>query len=683
MIHDRTDKFKYLILIGDSSFDFKNLNELQNNNDFIPSYQTIQSIRPIEAFPSDDYFGLLSDNEGGDLKGALDIAVGRFPVRTLIEAENTVQKVINYDSSPESLGDWRNRITFVADDEDGNTHVNQADRIATIVDTTYQDFNIGKIYFDAFRQVSSSGGETYPDVQASINSSVFKGQLITNYLGHGGPTSWAQERVLQEADISAWANDDRPTLFVTATCSFTAYDDPNRVSAGEQTFLKPQGGAIGLFTTTRAVYSSSNERLTRATFNTVFEKFDNGDYAPIGEILRVAKNSNAADTVDINARKFVLMGDPSMKLAMPQYNVVTTQINGSPVNGALDTLSALAEVSISGIITDASGNQLTGFSGTVFPTVYDKEQTVTTLGNDPGSSPKDFQLRKNILFKGAASVTNGAFSFSFVVPKDIDYSFGPGRISYYAHDGVSEDASGYYEGFTVGGTSANAVQDDTPPIVDLFMDDNEFVFGGLTSPDPVIYVELSDDNGINVAGSGIGHDLTAVLDENTQNTIVLNDFYEAEVDDYRKGIVRYPLNNLEPGRHTVRVKAWDIANNSGEGYTEFVVAEDAETVLDRVLNYPNPFTTNTEFQFEHNLAGRQVAVMVQIFTVSGKLIKTIHADMFAEGNRITGIQWDGKDDYGSDIGRGVYLYKVSLKPIDDNNGSDAAESDFEKLVILK
>ncbi len=688
MLYERTPRFKYLILFGDGSFDHKDTYEIGVNSRFIPVYETIQSLAPIEAFPTDDYYALLDNNEGApmdggtsELEGALDIAVGRIPVKTPFEAANAVDKIIRYDLAPETLGDWRNNLTFVADDEDNNTHINQADGIANFIDENYENFNINKIYLDAFRQISSSGGHTYPDAQKSINSSVFKGQLVINYLGHGGPNGWTQERTLLVEDINRWTNKYKMPLFITATCSFTGYDDPIAESAGELVFLNENGGGIGLFTTTRAVYSNANKRLTEETFNTIFEKVD-GEYPPMGEILRLAKNGNSQDTITSNARKFTMIGDPTQHLALPEYGIMTTHINNQNVSG-LDTLAALQEISISGIIVDNNGVQLNNFNGIVYPTIFDKKNIVSTLVNDPGESlPKDFTSQKNIIFKGSATVSNGAFTFSFIVPKDIDYQYGKGRISYYAHDGTSKDAAGYYDRIIIGGTAANPVSDDNPPLVEVFMDDEEFAFGGLTSPDPVIYVKLSDDFGINVASSGIGHDLTAVLDENTQNTITMNDFYEAETDNPKKGKAKYPLSNLETGLHTLRVKGWDIANNSGEGYTEFFVEDDAEVALEHVLNYPNPFTTNTEFQFEHNQAGKMLRVQVKIYSVSGKLVKTIDEDIFADGNRIRGIEWDGRDEYGDKIGRGVYLYKVSIANFNEDSINSTISSEFEKLVIL-
>ncbi len=693
MVYDRSveanssdPRFKYFLLFGDGSFDYKNILELDANqtHNFIPTYETAQSLDPIRAFPSDDYFALLSNSEGENLFGALDIAVGRIPVRTATEAQAVVDKIINYDINPETLGDWRIRLAYVGDDEDGGTHTRQANDIATRVDTLYPVYNTDKIFLDAHKQIATPGGERYPTVEDAINTNMFKGVLAVNYLGHGGSTGWAQERILKNSDILNWSNINHLPLFVTATCSFTGYDEPNYTTAGELSFLNGNGGAIGLLTTVRAVFSSSNERLTKAVFNTIFEKVD-GEYPTIGEVLRLSKNSNPQDTVNINSRKFALIGDPSQRLAFPKHNVITTKINGNSLStGVLDTIRALEKVTIEGIVVDQNGTPLSNFNGKVFPTIYDKKITLTTLGQDPGSLVRPFTLQKNIIFKGVASVINGKFEFTFVVPKDINYEYGKGKISYYAHDGEALDAAGYTSDFIIGGTNPNAIEDDQGPLVEVFMNNDEFVFGGITDENPTLYVKLSDDNGINVVGSSIGHDLTGILDQNTQNTYLLNDFYESALDDYTEGEVRYPLFNIPEGKHGITVKAWDVANNSSEGYTEFVVASDAEVALKHVLNYPNPFTNCTYFQLEHNLPDQLIDVQVRIFTVSGKLVKTIEEQVPSSGYRLTDqVKWDGTDDYGDRLARGVYLYKVKLGAAENSNTSLNAESDFEKLVILK
>ena len=683
MVYDRSEKFNYLLLLGDGSFDYKNIKQLNDPSGFIPVFETDESLKPIEGFPTDDYYALLSNNEGANLRGALDIAVGRIPAKTVEEAQAVAKKIINYETNPKTLGNWRLNQTFMADDEDSSIHQRQANGISTKVDTLYDIYNVNKIFLDAFQQVTTPGGQRYPAAKEALNNEIFKGILVLNYLGHGGSKGWTQERVLETNDILSWTNFDKLPLLVTATCSFTGYDDANFVTAGEEALLNPVGGAIGLFTTVRAVYSSQNERLTKAVFDQIYEKV-NGVHPPIGEIMRLGKNSNSQDTTNINSRKFTLIGDPSMQLAIPNLDVVTTKINNQTIESTrIDTIQALEKVTVEGFIADVAGNPMTSFNGKIFPTVFDKKITVSNLGNDASSRILPFDIQKNVLFKGTASVTNGQFQFSFVVPKDINYEYGFGKISYYAENG-KDDAAGYYNNLIIGGTAADAVVDNEGPLVEVFMNDSTFVFGGTTNASPTLLVLLSDQNGINVSGTSIGHDLTAVLDNNTQNTLLLNEFYEAAQDDHTSGIVNFPLSDLSVGIHQLKVKAWDVFNNSSEGITEFLVADAADAALERVLNYPNPFTTSTQFQFLHNLpTGQPMEVQVRIFTVSGRLVKTIDIDIISNGNRVSDILWDGKDEYGGDLARGTYLYKVSVRPTTNNGVGQTINSDFEKLVILK
>lgn len=673
-------KFDWLLLFGDGSFDPRNITNSDGNKDFVPVYETAESFDPIRAYPADDFFALLSPEEGGSLSGKLDISVGRLTARSPEEAKAIVDKIIAYDKDPALLGDWHLRNLFIADDEDGNAHINQCEDLALVTSNSGDFFNNEKIYFDAYQQVVTSAGDRFPDAKAAITSNIFKGNLITQYIGHGGPRGWAQERVVDNNDIAGWENPNRYPLIITATCSFGGYDDYETLTGGEQALSKVQSGAIGLFTTVRAVYISDNNTLTDAVQKFLFKKV-NGRYLTIGDILKEAKNSISSGFD--NSRRFTLLGDPAMFLALPEYQVVTDSINGLAVDNTPDTLRALMPATISGSVTDTLGNVLSDFNGRVFVSVYDKAQTLQTLGQDaPSSTVRTFKVQRNIIFKGSATVSAGKFRIEFVVPKDINYAYGFGKISYYAENGTPLDAAGGDGSIVIGG-NANLVQDDQPPIVQPFLNTDAFVFGGITDNDPKVLVKCSDDYGMNVSGVSLGHDLTAVLDGNVLETIVLNDFYESAQDNFRKGQAIYPLRNLTPGRHTLAVKGWDIANNSGEGYTEFVVAEDGKAALDHVLNYPNPFTTNTWFQFEHNLAGQVLDVQVNVFSVSGKLVKTILHSTPADGYRVTDINWDGKDEYGDQLARGVYLYRVKVRGTDLAGAQVTAESDFEKLVILK
>ena len=379
-----------------------------------------------------------------------------------------------------------------------------------------------------------------------------------------------------------------------------------------------------------------------------------------------------------------MIGDPSQHLAIPQYGIALTKINDNVIdNNQIDTIRALQKVKMEGFIYDDDGEIMSDFNGKIYPTVFDKKIQVSTLGQDESSQVANFNLQKNILFKGISSVTAGKFEFEFVVPKDINYQFGKGKVSLYAQDEVSRDARGFFENFIIGGTNPDLVLDDEGPEIEVFMNNEEFVLGGITNENPTLLVKLSDDNGINVVGNSIGHDLTGVLDNNTQNTFILNDFYESKLDDFTQGEVRFPLSDLAEGPHRIDVKAWDVANNSTEGFTEFVVFSSEEAVLDHVLNYPNPFTTSTNFQFEHNLQGQDIDILVQIFSVSGKLIKSIEKTVFAKGDRVTDVHWDGKDEYGDRLARGVYLYKVKINANGLEDKQLKSESAFERLVILK
>lgn len=683
MLHDRSPRFKYLLLFGDGSFDQRNIYGLGNN--FIPVYEK-EDVNPVEAFPSDDYFAILNTNNTTNLLlNDLDIAVGRFPVKTATEAKSVVDKIINYDTNRATLGDWRNRLVFVGDDQDGNHHTQDADNIADDITAKNRFMNLTKVYLDAFPQVAASGGSRFPEAKAELNRSIFKGALAVTYLGHGGEKGWAQERVLEISDIVNWENADRLPLFMTATCSFTGYDNPAFTSAGEETFLNPRGGAIALMTTVRAVYATENAALTRAALQQLFTR-ENGKYLPIGEVLQKSKNAFTNNFTVTNSRKFSLIGDPSLVLAIPQYSVYTTKINNKDATAsARDTIRALQRVTVEGILTDLNGQQLTSFNGVVYPTVFDKATTVVTLGQDLDSPKYPFKVQRNVIFKGRASVTNGTFKFTFVVPKDINYEFGAGKISYYADDeSRMTDATGSYDQI-IGGTDATAVADDKGPIVEVFMNSEDFIFGSMTDANPTLLVKLRDDNGINVVGNSIGHDLEGVLDNNTQDSYLLNDFYESELNDYTKGMVRYPLYKLAEGRHEIKVTAWDIANNASQGYTEFIVATSGKVALSHVLNYPNPFSDRTCFQFDHNLANQQMDVLIQIFTISGRLVKTLEQNILSDGSlrRDDCIEWDGRDDYGDPLARGVYLYKVKVRAGTAGVENLKGESDFEKLVILK
>lgn len=679
---------KFLLLLGDASYDYKN--RITDNNNLVPTFESLNSFSPPDSYASDDYFGLLDDNEGYDCNGSLDIAIGRLPVNSTEEADAVVAKLRKYTSEIKivssgndcsegacivsNMADWRNQICFVADDGDNNSHFDQADGIAERLDTVNDFLNIDKVYLDAYKQVSTTGGERCPEANDAIRQRVEKGALIVNYTGHGGEVGWTLERILDVPTIQGWTNGCNMPVFITATCEFSRFDDPGRTSAGEYVFLNPNGGGISLITTTRLSYSGQNNAFNNSFYNVAFD-ISSGRYLSLGELTAYSKTENGSV---LQLRNFMLMGDPALTMSIPENQVITTEINGTSVSGFNDTISALKHVTIKGYIADPAGVKMTDFNGTLYPTVYDKSIELKTLANDPAvNHVAPFMLQKSVIYKGKASIINGDFSFSFIVPKDIQYSYGNGRISYYAENG-SIDATGWYEDFIIGGSSDTILDDNAGPEINLFLNSELFVSGGTTNENPVILANLSDESGINTVGTGIGHDITATLDGNSAESVLLNDYYEAEKDSYTNGTVRYPFKSLSEGPHTIVLKAWDILNNSSEASIEFIVSSSAGLALTHVLNYPNPFTTQTEFWFEHNQPCCGLDVQIQVFTITGKLVKTIARNVNTNGFRADPIEWDGKDDYGSPLARGVYIYRLRVK---NSDGQYAEKS--EKLVILK
>ncbi len=684
MIFERDPQFRFLLLFGDGTFDHRDIyNQGLDLDNYIPTYQSVGSNAKLYTYPSDDFFAILEEDRSSNLQGFLNIGVGRIPVSDNNQAVAVVNKIINYDKKTDNLGDWKNRIVFLGDDEDSSKHIKDSDLLAQFVDSTYSEFNINKLYADAFPQVSTPGGQRYPEVNRAISEELFKGIMLLNYFGHGGYKSMAQEQIMTIVDVQNWNNADKLPIFITATCTFAPYDDSFIQSIGEEIFLKENGGAIALFTTTRDVFANFNYNLSRSVFKFIFAR-ENGKPLEFGTILRLGKN--AAGTSIENTRKFALLGDPSQKIALPTNYINITSVNEREVDGssptALDTLKALSKVTVTGTIVDFTGNQLSSYNGILTPTVYDKAKIRQNLGQDPGSSVINFKLQNNILFKGNVTVKNGQFEFSFIVPKDIDYEIGPGKISLYASNGKSgEEATGDFRKVDIGGSS-NEINDDTPPIVNVYMNTESFVSGGLTDRNPKIIAKMNDDTGINITGSSIGHDITATLNSDNKNSYILNDFFESSLDDYTSGEVTYPLFGLEPGTYTLRVRAWDIANNPGEGVTEFIVASNEDAALERVLNYPNPFTDNTYFQFEHNIpSGYPLDIKISIYTISGKIIKTIQYSGMSSGSIITDIQWNGRDDFQQKLAAGVYIYRVALSSA-AGTANLSGESNFEKLVIL-
>ena len=567
--------------------------------------------------------------------------------------------------------------------------------VCPVCSPTRAEFLTGRHHARSGVFSTSAGGERYPKAKETFINAIEKGALVVNYFGHGGEDGLMQERILEIPDAQNLSNVCRLNCFVTVTCEYTKFDNPFRKTAGEYTYWNKTGGAIGLITTTRQIFVS-----TGITFNNILEEYlfsfsDNDnyqdyEYPSMAEALRLTKNDPSIS--GIGQRRLVFfIGDPAMKLTFPKPNIRLTKINDVPVGQATDTLKALSHAKLSGEVTDISGNVLSSYNGTLSTTIYDKELDRQTLANDgtrlAGQLIKlDYTTLGEIIFRGQASITNGQFEFDFVVPKDIGIPVGYGRVSFYAktESPIQDQAGVSINVLEIGGLNENAAEDNTGPTVTLYMNDENFVSGGITNESPSLLAKLEDENGINTA-SGIGHDIVAIIDGDETKPFVLNDYYQTEVDDYQKGTVSYPLRNLEPGLHTLTLKAWDVYNNSSITEIQFVVFDkDQELVINNVLNYPNPFVSYTEFWFNHN-SSDPLDVSIQIFTVSGKLVRTLNgqtntAECCNKGasSLSRDIIWDGRDDFGDKIGKGVYIYKLTAR----SNLLNKKVEKIEKLVIL-
>ncbi len=690
---DPSKRIKYLCLFGDTSVDYKN--RLPGNNNIVPSFHTLISNNTVSAFVSDDFYGNLDSNEGTIGQNPdidrLDLAVGRILADDVPLANAMVDKIINYESKS-SYGNWRNNFIIISDDvDDGWEYRDIEKNLDDLSDEILSEkpfLNVKKIHADAFQQESSAGGDRYPKVNEAIDDAIEVGALVVNYFGHGGEDGLAKEFIFTKTMAQEFQNKNNLPCILTVTCEFTKFDLPTRITAGELTFWNKNGGAISMITTTRSITVSLGVEFNRVIAPYLFG-YNLDVPIPPAEALRISKNE-----ISNSLRRVVFyLGDPAMRLAFPKPRIVLTKLNNQPIAQSTTVLEALSKVTFEGEIQDSNGNLINNYNGILEAKVFDKEIQRQTLANDgvrdngtdyDGDGDTTNILKLNfttlgeILFNGKASVSNGKFSFEFVVPRDIRIPIGNGRVGLYAQrTNILEDQIGFNVDIKVGGLNEDAPEDNIGPTIKLFMNDESFVSGGITNDSPILLAKLEDENGINTTG-GIGHDIIAILDGDETNPFNLNEYYQAETDDFTRGALDYKLRNLEEGLHTLTLKAWDVYNNSATADIQFVVAGDDTLKITRVLNYPNPFTTYTEFWFNHNRPFEPLEVQVQVFTVTGKVVWTKNQIITTDGFLSREITWDGRDDFGDKIGKGVYIYKITVKSTLTNKRVEK----FEKLVIL-
>ncbi len=676
MLNDRAirdgkpqEKPKYLLLFGRGTFDNRKILPLskESGDNFVLTYQADNSLVKTLSYVTDDYFAFLDDSQGLQIPShALRVGVGRFPVRTVKEAADVVNKNIAYMQN-KGKGIWKNQLCFVADDGDGALHMKQADSITNVIARNHPNYIVNKIYLDSYFQETSATGKTYPLARTQLHNYIRNGVFMLNFTGHASTMGWTSEGILSTKDVEELSNKNLP-IWVGATCDFLEFD-VKTVSAGEKVLLNPAGGGIGILSAARPVYASQNFSMNRFFNEYAFKKVD-GEHLRLGDIVREAKNRIGSE---INKLSYVLIGNPALKLNYPtKYEVKTSHINGVDVTMANDTLRATSTASIGGFVADENGNKVTNFNGEVNAMVFDKVQTITTRNNSNGGS-MTYNDRPNILFSGKAEVVNGEFSLTFMMPKDIKYNFGAGRINLYAFDknNLNDEAIGKFENFVVGGSSAAFdVSDKQGPEITAYLNSSNFQNGDKVNETPMFIAQLFDSNGINRVGSGIGHDLLLVVNNDSRQTYVLNDYFESSLTGFQNGEVRFKLPELPKGKHSLTFRAWDLLNNSNSIALDFEVENGLTPEIFKVYNYPNPVKEFTRIKLEHDRPETVLDTQVDIFDLAGRLLwsfKQAGAD---------DITWDLQTIDGIKVRKGIYLYRVTV-----NTKSSERVSKTNKMLV--
>ncbi len=683
MFYDRktseADAPKYLLLFGDGSFDNRKLTSAWKSVDMsnmLLTYQTENSLSS-QSYVIDDYFGFLddADNKKSLQNKKLCLGIGRFPIRTVEQATQMVDKVISYMEN-RNIGSWKNNLCFMADDgsnTDGfmTEHMEFADQLAGYVESEHPEFLVNKLYYDAYKKDMTAG--TYPDVRSGLQKLLKDGLLLFNYTGHGGTTALSDEKVLTQTDINQFTYTHLP-VWVTATCDFTRFDDLN-TSAGEDVFLNKSSGGIALFTTVRVAYSRPNFPINDNVIRNLFER-NNGRRRTLGEVMQATKNTLSS----VYKLGFCLIGDPAVKMAYPEFGMKVTTVNGQSVDGNSISFKALEKITVEGEVLDASGQLVTDFTGIVNPTVKDSKVTVTCLKNSNKDDSPAFTFTDypNTIFIGNDSVRNGKFSFTFTVPKDISYSNLQGKMNLYAVDTESgNEAQGNFDNFIVGGTSDTAETDTIgPEIRALYLNDTTFVDGGQVNTTPYFVAELWDKSGVNITGSSVGHDMMLVIDESTVLSYNLNSYYELLLGEDGTGIVKFPIPALEPGKHTAEFWVWDILNNSTVRTFTFEVVEGLKPFLFDVIATPGIAREQVTFHLMHNRPESRMRVGIMVYDLAGRQLWK-HEESGTSGlfENYT-VSWDLTSG-GARMRPGVYIYRAAIST---DNSKDATKA--RKFIIL-
>lgn len=652
---------RWMLLMGSGTYDNRHL----LGGDNVPTVVTYETPYSFDedgvSYCSDDIMGYLSPNGRGANNETMEVSIGRLPAKSLAEARHMVNKIEGYLTRRDLLtngerGDWRNYVTLLADDADpgrptDSAFAHSSEVVASNINRNYPQLNIDKIYADSYHQSSGAIGSYYPDLNNALRQRINKGCLLLNYIGHGSSSYIGTERYIELSDVNSYSNVDRLPLFVTSTCTYGRFDLPDIVS-GAEAFLLAPAGAVAVISASRPI--SHIER-----FNNDVIQFALNPNNTIGDALRLAKNRTVV------AQSIGLMGDPALRLSQPDHRIVVTHINARPVaDGVDDTATVLSRVTVSGEVQDSNGTLLTDFNGTLYPIVFDRPMRSSTLANDNPGTEVSFTQQKNILYRGNHPVVDGRFEYSFIVPQDVSYQYGYAKLSHYAKS-ASDHATGCYNQLLLGGLNDTATVDTTAPVVRLYIGDTNFIDGGITDANPSLLALLSDATGIN-AGSGLGHDITAVLDSNPGSLVVLNDLYEPDVEQAGNGTVSYRFTDLTPGRHTLTLKAWNIFNRSAEATVSFTVCQPDTMVLSELRCYPNPASDRARFMLEVNTPARIISAEMQIYNSHGRCILTHTPAVSTDGYVVGPFDWEV-----STVPPGLYLARIIVT---DNDGRTFQQS---------
>lgn len=663
-------QLKYVTLIGDGSYDYKNLTRATYTN-FVPVYEAKNSVHRILSYSSDDFYGFMDEDEGLWLEStagdhAMDLGIGRIPVKTLEEAKGYVNKVIRYETSEFAQGSWKNKVVFVADDGDSNIHQRDVEKLTTLLDTSSMELNVRKIFLDAYEQEGEPLDQTAPQASRAFVEALSKGTMLVNFVGHGREELLTHEQIFTEDMIADLGNRYKLPFVVTATCQFGTYDNPALESGGEQLLLEPQGGAIALLTSTRPVYASTNYDLNKAFYDAFVVKED-GMYRRLGDIMKETKNNSLKGSQN---RNYTLLGDASMRLAFPKREVSLTTIDERALLEQ-DTLKALGQYTIAGRIEDA-GELDAMFDGTVVVSLFDKPASFSTLGDE--SAAQTYEQQDVLLFQGEFGVSNGLFEGEIILPSNINLEYGQGKMTFYAYS-IDSEASGYYDGLVIGDIADMVPEDNVPPSMSLYMDEPSFVSGDIVGANPLFLAHLFDQSGINTSKL---EDQSILMKLDNEEEWIVNDYYVAAEDTFKEGWLAYPLSGLASGEHTITLVAYDTHGNRNENNLRFRVSDQEKIAISEVRNYPNPMQDMTTFRFEMDRQGEDLDISLTIINLQGQVVYKGSAEVLAASNQVDYIEWDGRDNSGNKVKKGIYIYNLVVKSQID--GAFARTS--RKLVVM-